>query len=105
MWERRRGQFGRLSQEQVGGQMKARNRRQFLKDSLGAVGAAASAGALSSTAARAQSARSQDKVAGANDRIRAGLIGCGGQGRADLSKMLRIKGIECVALCDVDDAQ
>ena len=85
--------------------MKSRNRRQFLKESVGAVGAAASVNALSSTGAKGQSAQSQDKIAGANDRIRAGLIGCGGQGRADLSKMLKIKGIECVALCDVDDGQ
>ncbi|HKF56681.1 MAG TPA: Gfo/Idh/MocA family oxidoreductase, partial [Blastocatellia bacterium] len=88
--------------------MKSRNRRQFLKESMGAVGAvgaAASINTLSSTEARGQSAQSQDKTAGANDRIRAGLIGCGGQGRADLSKMLKMKGIECVALCDVDDAQ
>ncbi len=85
--------------------MKSKNRRQFLKDSLGAVGAAASISSLNSTPASAQNASSTDKVAGANDRIRAALIGCGGQGRADLSKMLRIKNIECVALCDVDDQQ
>ena len=33
-----------------------------------------------------------------------GLIGCGGQGTADLRAMLRL-GAECVALCDVDDEQ
>jgi predicted dehydrogenase len=44
-------------------------------------------------------------VAGANDRIRVGLIGCGGQGSYDLRNALRIKNVQCVALCDPDDRQ
>ncbi len=47
---------------------------------------------------------SQDRVAGANRRIRVGLIGCGGMGSGDLRDMLK-SGCECVALCDVDNDQ
>ncbi len=67
-------------------------RRQFIQTS--------SAGIAGITAS---SALSQDRVAGANRRIRVGLIGCGGQGAGDLRAMLRAGNVECVALCDVDD--
>jgi predicted dehydrogenase len=83
--------------------MKKNNRRDFLQKSISA--GAASFTLLNSKASMAQSAASADKVSGANDRIRVGLIGCGGQGRGDLRQMLRIKNVECVALCDVDDEQ
>jgi predicted dehydrogenase len=75
-------------------------RRTFIKHA--AVGAAG--GILASSPARAQSAASQDRVAGANTRLRVALIGCGGQGTGDLRNALRL-GAECVALCDVDDEQ
>ena len=78
--------------------MQQGSRRRFLRDSLGAAGAAA----LSATPARAASS---DAVAGANDRIRVGLIGCGGQGRSNLKDFVKVKNVECVALCDVDDDQ
>jgi predicted dehydrogenase len=69
-----------------------KNRRAFLKRAgLGAMVAGAGPSALS-----------QSKVAGANDRIRIGLIGCGGMGNGDLKDFLKVKGIELVALCDVD---
>jgi ornithine cyclodeaminase/alanine dehydrogenase-like protein (mu-crystallin family) len=84
--------------------MKPRTRREFIRQSTGI---AAAAGILGSNpgVSRAQSATSGDRIRGANDRIRVGVIGCGGQGRANLRAMLRIKNIECVALCDVDDEQ
>lgn len=44
-------------------------------------------------------------VVGANDRIRLGLIGCGGGGRRDLRALLRAGNTEAVALCDVDMSQ
>jgi predicted dehydrogenase len=78
--------------------MKPGSRRRFLRDSLGAAGVAA----LAAPTARAAST---DAVAGANDRIRIGLIGCGGQGRSNLKDFVKVKNVECVALCDVDDAQ
>jgi predicted dehydrogenase len=83
--------------------MKSRSRRQFIKDSL-AVGAIAGS-SLASPDVSASSASSYGRIVGANDRIRVGLIGCGGQGRADLGKMIRVKNVECTALCDVDDEQ
>jgi predicted dehydrogenase len=45
------------------------------------------------------------QVVGANDRIRIGLIGCGGMGRGDLEDFLKVPNVQCVALCDVDKAQ
>ncbi len=83
--------------------MATRTRRQFLRQSaagLAAAGATAASGSLHTSVA----ARSQDRVAGSNRRIRVGLIGCGGMGTADLRDMLRA-GSQCVALCDVDDEQ
>ena len=78
--------------------MPSRSRRSFLKSS--AALAAASPGA-----ALAPSAASSSRVIGANDRIRVGLIGCGGMGRFDLSAFLKTGKVECVALCDVDKSQ
>ena len=54
--------------------------------------------------AQTVSAQSQSRVTGANRRVRVGLIGCGGMGNTDLRDFLR-SGAQCVALCDVDDAQ
>jgi predicted dehydrogenase len=82
--------------------MTSRSRRSFLQSSLtGAVGAG-----LAATAGRAaaSTAQSQDRVGGANQRIRVGLIGCGGMGNADLRDFLRL-GAQCVALADPDDRQ
>jgi predicted dehydrogenase len=76
--------------------MTARSRRQFLARSVTLAGASALAGSTAASYAR---------VPGANDRIRGGLIGCGGMGRGDLRDFLRVKQTECLALCDVDDAQ
>ena len=81
--------------------MKGRSRRTFIRN----VAAGAAGGVLlPSAAARTVDASSQDRVAGANRRIRVGLIGCGGQGMSDLRAALRL-GAQCVALCDVDDEQ
>jgi predicted dehydrogenase len=84
--------------------MKHKSRREFIKESI-AVGAVAGSSVLGSGTALGINAASQGRVLGANDRIRIGLVGCGGQGRADLDKAIRIKNIECIALCDVDDSQ
>jgi predicted dehydrogenase len=81
--------------------MTKRTRRSFLKD---AAAGAAGAGVASLASTPVVSAQSQDKVAGANRRVRVGLVGCGGMGTGDLRAMLRL-GAECVALCDVDDEQ
>ena len=52
------------------------------------------------TALSARSAKSQS--VGANDRIRVGLIGCGGRGRRVLSHFLRFPEVSASVLCDVD---
>jgi predicted dehydrogenase len=43
-------------------------------------------------------------VLGANDRIRVGLIGARGMGYWNLANALKVDGVECVALCDIDDS-
>ncbi len=63
--------------------------------------------ALASLAAGAfpyiRSARADEP--GANDKIRLGIIGCGGQGLVDLKCFFLNPEIDCVVACDVDDAQ
>ena len=78
------------------------DRRNFLKKSTG-LAAGATLGAAGSMAA--STAASAARTLGANDRIRVGLIGCGGMGRGDLRDMLQVKNVQCVALCDVDKSQ
>ncbi len=39
-----------------------------------------------------------------NDRIGVGLIGCKGMGWNNLTSMLKMSEMECVALCDIDDS-
>ncbi|HVF96472.1 MAG TPA: Gfo/Idh/MocA family oxidoreductase [Flavisolibacter sp.] len=39
-----------------------------------------------------------------SDTIRVGLIGCKGQGWSNLTAMLKMSEIECVAICDIDQA-
>ena len=82
--------------------MKNKTRREFLERSI-SLGAAGTA--LFAARPTAATAASYSRVLGANDQIRVALIGCGGMGRADLRDFLKIKNIECVALCDVDDSQ
>ena len=79
--------------------MKKQNRRGFLTRSAALTGGAALA------AGRSASALSSARTAGANDRIRLGVIGCGGRGRGDLRRFLEIDGIQCAAICDVDHSQ
>jgi predicted dehydrogenase len=42
---------------------------------------------------------------GANDKIRVGLIGCGGMGKGDLATFLLNPEVDCPVLCDVDERQ
>ena len=75
--------------------MKPVSRRNFLGQSaIAAVGAGLASSAISAVA--------EDKKVSANDKISVALIGCGGQGRADLRAFLGSSEIECLALCDVD---
>ncbi len=79
--------------------MKDKARRKFLKQSIG-LGAAGTA-----LLARPMTAAAYSRVLGSNDRIRVALVGCGGMGRGDLRDFLKVKNVECAALCDVDQAQ
>src|SRR5438093_997815 len=65
-------------------------RRQFIKRM------AQTAAALSAT-----SALSADRVSGANDRVRLGLIGCGGRGMLVARLMREVPDVEFAAVCDL----
>jgi predicted dehydrogenase len=84
--------------------MKAKSRRRFLQDSITA-GTAAGSALLAGAPLAAQTAPADSKALGANDRIRIALIGCGGMGSGNLRAALKVKNVECIALCDVDDAR
>ncbi len=71
------------------------NRRQFLQHSARA-GAASVAFGMAAGSARAF---------GANERVRVGLIGCGGMGKGDLATFLGNPEVDCPIVCDIDDAQ
>ncbi len=53
------------------------------------------------TGAAALAASSYARILGANDRIRFGVIGCGGRGRHVMGHFLATNQTECLALCDV----
>ena len=77
-------------------------RRTFLAKSTLAAGALPLAvGGLTSPFIR--SARAAEP--GANDKIRFGLIGCGGMGQGDLECFFLNPDVDCVVVCDVDDAR
>jgi predicted dehydrogenase len=44
------------------------------------------------------------RAVGANDRIRVGIIGCGGMGKGDLETFFLNPEVDCPVVCDVDDA-
>jgi predicted dehydrogenase len=78
--------------------MKPMTRRNFIGQSaLAAVVAGAS------TAPFIRSVRAGEP--GANDKIRLGLIGCGGMGQGDLDCFFLNPEVECAVICDVDNAQ
>ena len=84
--------------------MKNKSRRKFLQESI-ALGTAAGSALIAAKPSRAQTSASTSKIMGANDRIRVAQIGCGGMGRTDLRDSLKVKNVECIAICDVDDSQ
>ena len=82
--------------------MTHQSRRNFLRQSIGITGVGAS-GYLASSRPLWAGAPAHSDAPGANDRIRVGLIGCGGRGRRLLKLFLKADGVSCAALCDVDD--
>src|ERR1017187_1926018 len=78
------------------------SRRKFLgKSALTASLAPLAASSLSSPFVR--SARAGEP--GANDKVRLGLIGCGSMGQGDLECFFLNPEVDCVVVCDVDDAR
>jgi hypothetical protein len=60
--------------------------------------------ALAVAKGRPAAAQPPAKPAGANDRLRAAVIGCNGQGGAHIGEWLRNPEVELVAVCDCDPA-
>jgi predicted dehydrogenase len=77
--------------------MSTNSRRRFLSQSTGLL---AGAGLASLPATGVLAATSVP----ANEKITVALIGCRNMGWANLRSMLKQPGVECVALCDIDDA-
>ncbi len=74
------------------------SRRQFVNStSLAALGLVAGAAPLIRTGRAAE--------VGANDKVRIGLIGCGGMGQGDLTCFFLNPEVECPVVCDVDDSK
>ncbi len=89
------------SQHEVTG---AETRRHFIQKAGTAAAVVASANIVSTPVYGQNQAPSTGKVIGANDRIRVGYIGVGGQGQAHVRSMKKHAGennIEQVAVCDV----
>ncbi|HSQ79463.1 MAG TPA: Gfo/Idh/MocA family oxidoreductase [Candidatus Bathyarchaeia archaeon] len=81
--------------------MRRITRREFVGGTVKAATGAAVLGSAPGLIAGAAD-QSPQRVS-ANDRITVALIGCGGQGRSDLGALLRLREVECAAVCDIDD--
>lgn len=75
--------------------MEKSSRRKF----LGTATKAAVAGSILSSPF---TAKSYQRIVGANEKIRVGLIGSKGMGFADLTDALKVPDVECVAIADID---
>src|SRR6516162_3631692 len=53
------------------------------------------------TVSSVATALSAARVLGANDRVRVGLIGCGGRGKQDWTTLLKMKDTQPVVVCDL----
>ena len=74
------------------------SRRRFLEGSAQAL---VGLGLLGPLAARA----AERKTVAPSDRLRVGLVGCRGMGFSNLRSLLKVEGVECAALCDVDERE
>ncbi len=83
--------------------MRTLSRRRFLGKSALTAGLAPVALSGVASSAFVRSARAAEP--GPNAKVRIGLIGCGGMGQGDLSCFLLNPEVDCVAICDVDDAR
>jgi len=73
------------------------SRRKFIKNT------SLLAGGIISPGFASQSIGSINKIIGANDNIKFGLIGCKGMGWGDMRSILKNPQTDCIALCDIDD--
>jgi len=80
------------------------NRRTFLKNSLLTAAALAGLPGCTSLTASRQTAASRARVRGANEAIRAAVVGFGGRGRDHISAFRQLPGVRLAALCDADRA-
>lgn len=80
--------------------MSSFSRRLFLKNS-GRAAAAVCIGTIPIAGAFAETI-SNNKISAA-DKLRIGLIGCNGMGWSNLREHVALPGVECMALCDVDE--
>ena len=71
-------------------------RRTFIQKSATA---AAATGLISTIPG---TARAASRILGAIEKINIGAIGLNGMGMSDLKSFLKMDGVECLALCDVD---
>src|SRR5262245_34704844 len=80
------------------------SRRGFMQRSLAALGAAGLPAwyAREVFALEEKAAADAKKPVSANDKLSVALIGCGGQGRHILRQCKADKGVQVVAVCDVD---
>jgi predicted dehydrogenase len=80
------------------------SRRGFLQRSLAAMGAAGLPAwyAHEVNAFTEKAAADDKKPVSANDKLSVALIGCGGQGRGIMRGCMKNKGVQVVAVCDVD---
>lgn len=72
------------------------SRRRFLQQSSAGVAAPLLGTLVAGDATR---------VLGANEKVRVGLIGCGGMGKGDLATFFLNSEVDCPVVCDVDDRQ
>lgn len=79
-------------------------RRKFIKNALIGAGAA---NMVSNTFGRSvdqEFAQAAGHQVSANDKIQMAVIGCKGQGWANMNSLLKMPEVDCIALCDIDDS-
>jgi len=79
------------------------SRRTFLGQSALTAGLAPLALSSLTSSVFVRSARAGEP--GPNGKVRLGIIGCGGMGQGDLACFLQNPEVDCVMVCDVDDAR
>ncbi|MEQ8879199.1 MAG: Gfo/Idh/MocA family oxidoreductase [Cyclobacteriaceae bacterium] len=75
------------------------SRRKFISDSTRAAAGIGLSGMMSAPLI----STARNRIIGANEMIRVGLIGARGMGFGDLSNAMKQPDAECIALCDIDD--